>query len=80
MTVNKLTRTLKAKGYEMDRYTLWLKSICNDVTYTKYKKDGKTAIEIERAKGAGETKVSLINRKFEEEFKEMGIVLGTILK
>ena len=80
MTVNKLTRTLKAKGYEMDRYTLWLKSICKDVTYTKYKKDRKTAIEIERAKGAEESKVSLINKKFEEEFKEMGIYLGTILK
>lgn len=80
MTVNKLTRTLKAKGYEMDKYTLWSNNIFNDVTYTEYEKDGKIAIETERVKGTGETKVDFINKDFEEEFKEMGIELGTILK
>ena len=79
MTVNKLTRTLKAKGYEMDKYTLWSNNIFNDVTYTEYEKDGKVVIETKRIKGE-ETKVDFINKDFEEEFKEMGIYLGTILK
>ena len=80
MTVNKLTRTLKARGYYMDRFTLWSYDVFNDVTYTEYAKGGKIAIETERVKGAGETKVVFINKHFEEEFKEMGIELGTILK
>ena len=81
MTVNKLTRTLKAKGYEMYRYTLWLNSIFKVVTYTEYAKDGKLAIETKRIKGEEEeTKVYFINKDFKEEFKEMGIEVGTILK
>ena len=80
MTVNKLTRTLKAKGYEMDKYTLWSNSIFNDVTYTEYQKDGKVAIETERIKGTEETTVAFISMNFKEEFKEMGIEVGTILK
>ena len=80
MTVNKLTRTLKAKGYEMDRYTLWLNSIFKIVTYTEYAKDGKLAIETKRIKGEEETKVYFINKDFKEEFKEMGIEVGIILK
>ena len=79
MTVNKFTKTLKAKGYEMYRYTLWLNSIFKVVTYTEYAKDGKLAIETKRIKGE-ETKVSFINKDFKEEFKEMGIEVGTILK
>ena len=80
MTINKLTRTLKAKGYEMYRYTLWLNSIFKVVTYTEYAKDGKLAIETKRVKGEEETKVSFINKDFKEEFKEMEIEVGTILK
>lgn len=80
MTVNKLTRTLKAKGYEMDRYTLWLNSIFKNITYTEYQKDGEVVIATKRVKGTKETTVYLINKKFKEEFKEMGIELGTILR
>ena len=80
MTVNKLTRTLKVKGYDMDRFPLWSYNVFNDVTYKEYGKNGKIAIETKRIKGEEETKVSFINKDFEEEFKEMGIELGTILK
>ena len=80
MTVNELTETLKAKGYIMAENTLWLNSIFKIVTYTEYAKDGKVAIETKRIKGEEETKVAFINKDFEEEFKEMGIEVGTILK
>ena len=82
MTVNKFTRTLKDKGYEMvARYSLWKSDIIfHETIFTEYAKDGKVVIATKRVKGTKETTVSLINRKFEEEFKEMGIYLGTILK
>ena len=81
MTVNELTETLKVKGYKMAEYTLWKSNIIfHEVTYTEYAKDGKVAIETKRIKGEEETKVSFINKHFEEEFKEMGIEVGTILK
>ena len=81
MTVNELTETLKAKGYIMAENTLWKSNIIfSEVTYTDYAKDGKVAIETKRIKGEEETKVSFINKDFKEEFKEMGIEVGTILK
>ena len=82
MTVNKLTRTLKDKGYEMvARYSLWKSDIIfHETIFTEYAKDEKVAIETKRIKGEEETKVSFINKDFEEEFKEMGIEVGTILK
>lgn len=75
MTVNKLTRTLKAKGYRMTEYI----SMSND-TFTDYVKGFNLAMTTKKVKGTGETKVDFINKDFEEEFKEMGIELGTILK
>ena len=81
MTVNELTETLKAKGYIMAENTLWKSNIIfSEVTYTDYVKDKKIAISTKRFKEAGETKVTFINQYFEEEFKEMGIEVGTILK
>ena len=80
MTVNKLTRTLKAKGYEMDRYTINHVLTKGVVTYTEWNKEGKTAIELERIKDSGKTEVVAVYSSFEDEFKEMGIELGTILK
>ncbi|MDY4831870.1 MAG: hypothetical protein SO161_04990 [Treponema sp.] len=80
MTVNKLTRTLKAKGYEMDRYTINHVLTKGVVTYTEWNKEGKTAIELERRKDSGKTEVTGIHKDFKDEFKEMGIYLGTILK
>ena len=80
MTVNELTETLKAKGYEMDRFTLWSYDVFNYVTYTEYAKGRRIAIDTERVKGEGETKVVFINKHFKEELKEMGIEVGTILK
>lgn len=85
MTVNELTETLKAKGYIMASYTLWksniiLGEVAYEVTYTEYVKDGKIAIKIKRVKGAGEAEVVAIYSNFEEELKEMGIEVGTILK
>ena len=82
MTVNKFTKTLKAKGYEIvARYSLWKSDIIfHETFFTEYAKDGKVAIETKGVKGAGETTVSFINKDFEEEFKEMGIEVGTILK
>ena len=81
MTVNELTETLKDKGYIMASYTLWKSNIIfYEVTSTDYIKDRKIAISTKRFEGEEETKVSFINKDFEEEFKEMGIELGTILK
>ena len=85
MTVNELTETLKAKGYKMASYTLWksnikLSEVTYDVTYTSYLKDGKLAIETKGVKGAGEAKIVFIGKHFKEEFKEMGIEVGTVLK
>ena len=80
MTVNELTKTLKAKGYRMDRLTLWSYIVFNYVTYTEYGKDGKIVMETERVKGAGEEKVVFIDKHFEEELKEIGIEVGIILK
>ena len=82
MTVNKFTKTLKAKGYKIvARYSLWKSDIIfHETFFTEYAKDGKVAIETKRIKGEEETKVSFINKDFEEEFKEMGIEVGTILK
>ena len=82
MTVNKFTRTLKAKGYEMvARYSLWKSDIIfHETIFTEYAKDGKVAIETKRVKGTEETTVAFINKDFEEEFKEIGIEVGTILK
>lgn len=79
MTVNKLTRELKAKGCEVDKYTTWSNSIFNNVTYTEYEKDGKIVAGLKRVQGE-ETEVDFINKEFAEEFKEMGIEEGTILK
>ena len=81
MTVNELTETLKAKGYIMAEYTLWKSNIIfHEVTFTDYVKDEKIAISTKRFEGAGETQVTFINKDFEEEFKEMGIEVGTVLK
>ena len=80
MTVNKLTRTLKAKGYEMDRYTVNHVHTKGVVTYTEWNMDGKTVIELERRKNSGETEVTGIPKDFKDEFKEMGIEVGTVLK
>ena len=75
MTVDNLTRILKAKGYKMAEYTLW-----SNNTYTDYVKDWKLAMSTKRVKGTGETEVVAIYSNFEEELKEMGIEVGTILK
>ena len=81
MTVNELTETLKAKGYIMAEYTFWKSNIIfSEVTYTSYLKDGKLAIETKGVKGTGEIEVVAIYSNFEEELKEMGIEVGTVLK
>lgn len=81
MTVNELTEILKAKGYIVAEYTLRKSNIIfNEVTYTDYIKDERVTISTKRVKGELETKVSFINKHFEEEFKEIGIEVGTILK
>ena len=81
MTVNELTETLKAKGYKMAEYTLRKSNIIfSEFTYTDYIKDEKLAISTKRVKGEVETKVAFINKHFEEEFKQMGIEVGTILR
>ena len=81
MTVNELTETLKDKGYLMASYTLWKSNIIfSEVTFTDYVKNEKLAMSTKRVEGAGETKVVFINKHFEEELKEMGIEVGTILK
>ena len=81
MTVNELTETLKAKGYKISSYTLWKSNIIfHEVTYTEYVKDGNLAMTTKKVKGTGETKVVAIYSNFEEELKEIGIEVGTILK
>ena len=82
MTVNKFTKTLKAKGYEMvARYSLWKSDIIfHETFFTEYAKDGKVAIETKRIEGEEETEVSFSNKDCEEEFKGVGIELGTSLK
>ena len=81
MTVNELTETLKAKGYIMAEYTLWKSNIIfHEVTFTDYVKGFNLAMTTKKVKGTGETEVVAIYSNFEEELKEMGIEVGTILK
>ena len=75
MTVNKLAETLKDKGYRMTEYI----SMSND-TFTDYVKGWNLAMTTKKVKGTGETKVVAIYSNFEEELKEMGIEVGTVLK
>ena len=75
MTVNELTETLKDKGYRMTEHI----SISND-TFTDYVKGRNLAMTTKKVKGTGETKVVAIYSNFEEELKEMGIEVGTVLK
>ena len=75
MTVNELTETLKDKGYKMAERI----SMSND-TFTDYVKGFNLAMTTKKVKGTGETKVVAIYSNFEEELKEIGIKVGTILK
>lgn len=75
MTVNELTETLKTKGYRMTERI----SMSND-TFTDYVKGWNLAMTTKKVKGTGETKVVAIYSNFEEELKEIGIKVGTILK
>lgn len=75
MTFNELVETLKTKGYRMTEYI----SMSND-TFTDYVKGWNLAMTTKKVKGTGETKVVAIYSNFEEELKEMGIEVGTILK
>ena len=75
MTVNELTETLKTKGYRMTEHI----SISND-TFTDYVKGWNLAMTTKKVKGTGETKVVAIYSNFEEELKEIGIKVGTVLK
>lgn len=81
MTVNELKETLKDKGYKMAEYTLRKSNIIfSEFTYTDYIKDEKLAMTTKKVKGTGETEVVAIYSNFEEELKEMGIEVGTILR
>ena len=75
MTFNELVETLKTKGYRMTEYI----SMSND-TFTDYVKGFNLAMTTKKVKGTGETKVVAIYSNFEEELKEIGIEVGTILK
>ena len=75
MTVNEMVETLKTKGYRMTKYI----SMSND-TFTDYVKGFNLAMTTKKVKGTGETEVVAIYSNFEEELKEMGIEVGTILK
>ena len=75
MTFNELVETLKTKGYRMTEYM----SMSND-TFTDYVKGFNLAMTTKKVKGTGETKVVAIYSNFEEELKEIGIEVGTILK
>lgn len=75
MTVNELAETLKDKGYRMTERI----SMSND-TFTDYVKGWNLAMTTKKVKGTGETKVVAIYSNFEEELKEIGIKVGTILK
>ena len=75
MTFNELVETLKTKGYRMTEYI----SMSND-PFTDYVKGFNLAMTTKKVKGTGETKVVAIYSNFEQELKEMGIEVGTILK
>ena len=75
MTVNEMVETLKTKGYRMTEYI----SMSND-TFTDYVKGFNLAMTTKKVKETGETEVVAIYSNFEEELKEMGIEVGTILK
>ena len=75
MTVNEMVETLKTKGYRMTEYI----SMSND-TYTDYVKGFNLAMITKKVKGTVETEVVAIYSNFEEELKEIGIEVGTILK
>ena len=75
MTVNEMVETLKTKGYRMTEYI----SMSND-TFTDYVKGFNLAMTTKKVKGTRETEVVAIYSNFEEELKEIGIEVGTILK
>ena len=75
MTVNEMVETLKTKGYRMTEYI----SMSNDI-FTDYVKGFNLAMTTKKVKGTGETEVVAIYSNFEEELKEMGIEVGTVLK
>ena len=75
MTFNELVETLKTKGYIMTEYI----SMSNN-TFTDYVKGFNLAMTTKKIKRTGETEVVAIYSNFEEELKEMGIEVGTILK
>lgn len=79
MTVNKLTRELRNKGYEVNRYTYSTLRCFTEKTLIECKKNGKTAIDIDEV-GSGKYKVVFIHRDFAKEMDEMGLKVGTILK
>ena len=75
MTVNEMVEILKTKGYRMTEYI----SMSND-TFTDYVKGFNLAMTTKKVKETGETEVVAIYSNFEEELKEMGIEVGTVLK
>ena len=70
-----MVETLKTKGYRMTEYI----SMSND-TFTDYVKGFNLAMTTKKVKGTVKTEVVAIYSNFEEELKEMGIEVGTILK
>ena len=70
-----MVETLKTKGYRMTEYI----SMSND-TFTDYVNGFNLAMTTKKVKGTGEIEVVAIYSNFEEELKEMGIEVGTVLK
>ena len=79
MTVDELTRVLRNKGYEVNKYRYFTLGCFTGKTLIEGKKNGKTTIDIDEV-CSGKYKVVFIHRDFAKEMNEMGLKVGTILK
>lgn len=77
MTISKLSRTMKAAGYDKESGSYFSHlELCN-VSYTVYSKAEKEAMEVKRVNGVWT--VDFIHSNFTAEMARMGLAVGTVL-
>lgn len=77
MTISKLSRTMKAAGYDKESGSYFSHVELCKVSYTVYSKAGKEAMEVKKVNGTWA--VNFIHPDFTEEIARMGLAVGTVL-
>ena len=77
MTISKLSRNMKAAGYEKESGRYFSHEELCTVSYTVYSKAGKEAMEVKNVNGAWA--VDFIHPDFTAEMARMGLAVGTVL-